>query len=414
MGSNRSQVGTSDRASSTDHRAAAMPVEMRDGYEALRAALRYGLDVSLYPRQVLMASVAGGDEVAYVHGIPDSSNLAAVTYAQDKHMRRELLARAGLPVPPGATFAIGTDVKRAKQFAQSIGYPVVVQPAVGDNMIEVLPAANEKQLTRAIDYLRTPETERPTFTRTAYALTLLLEPDEEDGRLVAPAKYRFMIERQVAGQRLRLLVVDGEAMCTVLMGTDPAAPPQRDVTDEVHPSLLSLAVTAANTIPGLAVVTLDLTVTDYGQPADAQDVHIVDFSERPLLATQAALSDDLAHRLGEEILLRRVCGSGVRPAPRDEVAVEFSVEGLTNPHSGVAAIVAAGNDYGLVGDLRIIDQVEGAAGGRVQGAPDQLAMLFERLVAGTLDGERAMLVRARQIPMLAESVHCGSFQLHVD
>jgi ABC-type transport system substrate-binding protein len=43
---------------------------------------------------------------------------------------------AGLPVPKGATFSVGRGVRDAKNFAERIGYPVVVKPAMGDNAIE--------------------------------------------------------------------------------------------------------------------------------------------------------------------------------------------------------------------------------------------------------------------------------------
>src|SRR5690606_41279686 len=149
----------------------------------------------------------GGPELSFVHGIPQTSSLAAVTYAQDKRMRRELLERAGLLVPPGGSFAIGRELDEALAFASEIGYPVVVKPAVGDNISESLvDIGDEQQLREAIAYLRQPELERPSFTRSAYGLTLLLEPEEEDGRTVAPAGYQFLLERQVPGNYLRLVV----------------------------------------------------------------------------------------------------------------------------------------------------------------------------------------------------------------
>lgn len=390
----------------------AVPADLRDGYEVLRAALRHGLDVSLYPRQVLMVATADGEEFAFVHGVPDTSTLAAVTYAQDKRMRRELLQRAGLPVPAGASFAIGREVDRAKRFARSVGYPVVVKPTVGDNLSEILPAANEKELSRAIEYLRRPEVERPTFTRTAYALTLLLEPDEEDGRSVAPAKYQFMVEQRPPGDRLRILLIDGEVSSALRLSNDLAKPAWQDVTEDLHQSLRDLAVKAALTVPGLTVVALDLSVADHTRPAGAE-VYIMDFSERPMLATQAAVSEGLAQRLGEQILLSRAAGNGLQPTPREEASVEFTIEGATNAPAAVAAICERANASGLVGHLTVVDQVEGRAEGHIQGDPAEVALLFELLLAGQIDRERAMLVRARQVPAAAAEVHQGTFR-HLD
>lgn len=404
-------------AESTPTATAADPTApaLRDGYELHRAALRHGLNVTLYPRQVLMASPpAGGTELTFVHGIPKTSTLAAVTYAQDKRMRRELLVRAGLPVPEGGTFAIGRELAQAKELAREIGYPVVVKPAVGDNLAEVFAGLrDEQQLDAAIEYLRTPELERPTFTRTAYALTLLLEPDEEDGRSVAPAGYQFLLERHVPGEYVHVMVLGDDLLAAVYCPGGPAGPagpagapglpgvtgPNRDVTDELHPSIAALAVEAAQTIPGLAVAAVDIVLADHRQAATDQQLWIVDFAERPLLAAAAGASEALSHRLGEAILSAHAAESAVTlAAPRDEVSVAVQVEGATDPHAVAAAIGAAAEEHGLTGTVSVADPVEGTAEGSLRGAPGAIAWIIESLLDGQLHGQRAMLVEAAHNP----------------
>lgn len=382
-----------------------IPATLRDGYEVHRAALAHGLDVVLYPRQVLMASPpGGGPELAFVHGVPQSSTLSAVTYAQDKRMRRELLQRASLPVPEGATFAIGRDRGRAREFARQIGYPVVVKPAVGDNLSEVFPGIqDERQLDAAIDYLRTPEAERPTFTRTAYGLTLLLEPDEDDdGRAVAPSSYQFLIERHVPGRQLRLLVLDGQVSSAVLGSGRPGGPPERrylDVTEDVHPSVRTLASEAARVIPGLTIVAVDLVLGDHRRPLAEQDHWIVGYAERPWLATQVAVSDVLGHRLGNAILASHAATLAVALGdPRDEVAIDFTVEGATQPSGVLDAIAAAAGARGLVQRASVSDRTGGTMAGTIQGPARQVAHVFELLLDGTLHGQRAMLVHERHRP----------------
>src|SRR5690606_24508975 len=91
--------------------------DLHDGYEIHRAALCRGLDVMLYPRQVLTTRApAGGAELSFAHGVPGTSTQSGVTFAQDRQMRREMQAAAGLPVPPGATFAVGREEWEAKRF----------------------------------------------------------------------------------------------------------------------------------------------------------------------------------------------------------------------------------------------------------------------------------------------------------
>lgn len=377
-----------------------LPAHLRDGYEIHRAALRYGLDVTLYPRQVLMARHPdGGPELAFIHGIPQSSTLAAVTYAQDKHMRRELLARAGLPVPEGATFAM-RDADQARSFAQTIGYPVVVKPAVGNNTTEVLHAADEAALERAIQYLQIPEEQRPTFTRAAYGLTLLQELREEDGKAVAPASYSFLVERRVAGQYLRFLVLADEVISVVhCRHGQPGSPDGSnvDVGDRVHPSLADVAVRAAHTLPGLTVVAVDIVVGDYTRPVGEQQAWIVETSERPWLVVQANVSAQHAEECAERILRYSATSHACRlDDPADEVRVSFHAEGLVRPDAAVDAIVAASAELGLEATAQVADQVEGTISGHLRGTPGAVAKICELLVGPGVNGQRAMLVEARQ------------------
>jgi hypothetical protein len=376
-----------------------MPAGLRDGYEVHRAALRYGFDVGLYPRQVLIATQPGQQgALSFVHGVPQASTLAAATYAQDKRMRRELFSRAGVPIPPGDTFAIGKEIERAREFARTVGYPVVVKPAVGDNMSEVLHAANERQLHEAIEYLRVPEAERPTFSRSAYALTLLLEPDEEDGRTVAPANYQFLVERRPSGQYLRFLVLGDEVVSSLrrLGGQSGAAAHYSLLAADVHPSLLSLAVRACHAVPGLSVAAVDITVADYTQPAASQEVRVVEFAERPNLSAQASVSEDLSHQLGEKILAYAAAGSGVAPlTARDEISIDFRIEGAADIVGVTDAIGADAVRLGLAVGVAATDPVEGITDGRADGPPGGIAELFELLVGERLHGQRAMLVDQR-------------------
>ncbi|NEE04094.1 hypothetical protein [Phytoactinopolyspora halotolerans] len=381
---------------------AALPPEVRDGYEVHAAALRRGLDVALYPRQVMMAGGGENDEMAFIHGVPESSSLGSVTYAQDKRMRRALLERAELPLPKGATFSVGRGIKDAKNFVERLGYPVVVKPAMGDNAIETFPGIrNEEQLDAAIDYLMTPPTERDTFVRAAYALTELREPGEEDGRVVVPPGYRFLIEEHVHGEYVRLLVVDGLVRSVVHCPGPPsvaAAEHGRDILGEVHPTLQQLAIDAVQAMPGLGVAAVDIVVGDYQRPAAGQGVWIVELSERPGLAVQADVAEELSQFLGDVILTHGAAvGDLSLEEARDDVAVEFHAEAIPDLDGAVAALADAARDFGITGHVGVTDRVEGVADGLLQGSARHIAWLSEMLLDGRLNGHRAMLVEERQV-----------------
>ncbi|AYY11926.1 hypothetical protein EF847_03580 [Actinobacteria bacterium YIM 96077] len=375
---------------------------IRDGHEIHQAALRHGLNVVLYPRQVLMVTTPDGEhELSFIHGIPQSSTLAAVTYAQDKRMRRAHLERAGVPVPRGATFSVGRGLNDAKNFAERIGYPIVVKPAMGDNAIETFHnVLDEDQFDRAIDYLRTPPTERDTFVRSAYALTELREPGEEEGRVVVPPGYRFLIEEQVKGEYIRILVVGGEARSAVLLPVPPSSMESseagQDVFDELHATARQLAADAIRAVPGLTVGFVDLVVTDHRHPVADQHAWVVELGERPGLSAQASVSGELSQAGGASILRHHAGERSIDlPDPQDDVAVEFHAAAVPDLDGAVTVIAEIARSMELSGYIEITDRVEGIADGVLQGPAQHIAWLAEMLVDGTLAGHSAMLVEER-------------------
>jgi D-alanine-D-alanine ligase-like ATP-grasp enzyme len=369
---------------------------LHDGYEIHAAALRRGLDVMLYPRQVLTAGSRPQDgELSFVHGIPGSSTQSGVTYAQDKQMRRELQAAAGLPVPAGAGFAIGRELYEAKRFAARIGYPVVVKPRLGDNMVEVLPGLrNEHELTAAIDYLRTAPVRRPHFTRASYAITLLSEPIEEAGQTFVPAGYRFLVERHISGHYLRFLVLHDRVVSAVHAPAGLGYSNRIcDVTNQTHPTVSQLAVDAARAVPGLALAAVDIVLADHRKPVTEQRPVIVEFSERPWLEMQRRVSVALSRHLADTILSEYAAGMGVALGPpRIGADVRFRIHGAADATGAATAIAAAADRCLLIARIERADRVAGAVSGTLAGSVDDVACIFELLVAGRLDGQRAMFV----------------------
>lgn len=375
---------------------------LRDGYEVHRAALAHGFDVTLLPRQVMeVEQPAAGVRTAFSHGVPQQTTLAAVTYAQDVRMRRDMVMRAGYAVPTGATFSMGGSSRRAVRYAQeTLGFPVVLKPAVGDNTIDVITGiGSAEQLERAIEFFHTPPTERPGYTRAAYALTELREPGvTDDGRVMVPPGYRFLVEQQVQGEYLRFLVLDGEVLNVLLCPQGPwkSSPEQiKDVTGAVDVSLKEIAAGVVEAIPGITLAAIDLVVQDHTRYTEPDDAPVVEYSERPWLEVQHRAARALAEDMGNQILS---FGAGTALAePKESVSVEFTIEGSVHPEKLLTALSSEFEKLELSGDAALTDPAIGTITGRVEGDPANIAWLVESMLDTGLDGQRAMLVEQRHI-----------------
>ena len=384
--------------------------ELRDGYEVHQAALARGLDVRLLPRQVMEVSIPGDapTTVGFSHGVPETTTLAGATYAQDLRMRRAMLSKAGYTQPRGATFSVGRSQNLARRFADRIGYPVVLKPAVGDNTIEV--AANllsRHDLIDAVRYLYTPPSKRENFTRAAYALTELREPGRVNGKIVAPPGYRFLVEKHLRGQYLRFIVIDRQVRNVLYCPKGPwesSGDQIQDVTASTHESLKEAAIGAANAIPGLAVVALDMIVRDFKQETPRKRARIVELSERPWLAVQHQANPELAIELADEILASAVPQALDRPR-QGTIATEVLISGAVDPNRLLQALQELSDELGIRAQLRESDHVLGQLRGTVHGRPANIAWLMERLLDGGIKGQRAMMVDQRALQnIVTESV----------
>lgn len=375
-----------------------LPNAIRDGYEIHKAALARGLNVRLLPRQVMEVTLADDSTstVGFTHGVPQSTTLAGATYAQDLRMRRAMLLKAGFSVPRGATFSVGRSRGLGRKFAERTGFPVVVKPAVGDNTVEVQTGLkNKRQLRQAIEYLYTPPSKRKNFTRSAYALTELREPGRINGEFVAPPGYRFLVEKQVHGQYLRFLVINGEIHNVMYCPDGPWKSRARnmgDVTDVIHSSLKDIAVRAARAVPGLALVALDMVVPDFEVDTSVKDAKIVEFSERPWLSVQFRKSSDLASKMAEEILRTSLPPQVVDLEPQERISAEVLIGGAVDPVALLRVLNEKFSELDIQSELHESDHTLGQIRGRVEGNPAHVAWVFERLLDMGIRKQRAMLV----------------------
>jgi hypothetical protein len=369
---------------------------MRDGVAVHTAALAAGLTTRLLSRQVLQIYAPEGETTAFTHGVPQGSTLAAVTYSQDLRMRRGLLGHAGIPQPRGATFSVGRGRDSALRYAREIGYPVVIKPALGDSTIDVKRGIHSAgNLNAAFDEFLTPVRHRPGHTEAAYGITELRKPGWRKGKETVPPGYSLLIEKELAGRYLRILVIDGHIASVVQCPNGPWGPNNTPMEDlgELKETVTDLVTAVGAELPGLRVLSVDVVVAPDSQLKEGSPpALVVEVSERPWLEVQHRIDPNLCRALAERILVTELPGRHFG-ASRDhiEAAAEFS--GVIDPSAFVRTVISYAELLGVAAELSVTDTALGHVGGTLRGRPDRVAEIVEIVLDDGIDSQVAMKAR---------------------
>lgn len=292
-----------------------------DGVAVLRVLLEQETGLEIYPRQIVIVRDIGEEEFIYSHGVPDTTALTAATTVQHKRMRRALIRRSGVRIPDGGTFPVGVGIPRSKRFAERLGYPVVLKPAVGDpGTFWFTDITNEEELDAAIAAVKTPVDKREGIFHSGYTPLVLGQPGSEDGEPTVPRNYRYLIEKRMTGVLVRFLVNQGVILSALECEgspTDGSFRGGKEILPEVHAELRGKVLDAYQAIPDLAVAAIDVVVSDPSAPLFGQNWAVVDYFERPFLWVHAATNSAAALDLAERIVRAHFAESGfaVKKAP---------------------------------------------------------------------------------------------------
>lgn len=287
------------------------------GHLLEREALALGLSTTRYSKGAFVATDGVHEPLPFKWSRSPLSSAVSLALCTHKEATRMRLARAGVPVPKGRTFANG-DYDSARAFAERIGYPVVVKPAMGVRGIGVVAnIQSEAELTRAFEHLEESKLGGQDFivekhvTGRDYRIVvvgdeviaaILREPASVVGdgtRSVAelvvrknlvrrlnphlwgrPIKYdaaaRYQLER--AGMTLDSVPAEGQRVllsssCSLSQGGDSI-----DVLDELHPSIKDACVRAVQAVPGLSFCGVDFLLEDHTKPVDEQEAGICELN----------------------------------------------------------------------------------------------------------------------------------------
>lgn len=381
-----------------------VPRPFVDGWMVLEAALQQGLNALLLPRQVTLLAYGFPvpSEFAFAHGVPAASSMSAVTFAQDRRLRRALLERAQVPIPKGATFSIRS-LQRAQRYAERIGYPVVVKEAIGENPARAISDVASAEGVEEAFYrlrLRDPDAGAPgrSLQIAGYAQTRLAWDLDDAGNQVSPARTRFLVEKQLVGQVVRIFSSGDPAPRAIRRIQLDSA--WENSSSNVPAGLMDLAARARRAVPGLAAASIDV-VTDTGAsrvngPLSA----VVEVAERIRLADYREADEQLGRGIAGSLLRQQAAEAGIelrKKVRSDEpLVIEACIEGLSRPASADETVGPLGSDCGI--DVRVMsaDTTTGGVRTRAVGVPEKVALWLERTMGGFGLDDRATSILVEQ------------------
>lgn len=272
--------------------------------------LRRGIEVTWLTPRFCLADVDGttlGYEVTATH----ATGHAGTRAASRKDLARTLLAAAGLVIADGQKFSPVDGQALAAQYASAIG-PVVVKPVDGNKGRGVTVGVEDSAKFDRAWELATQEAGRGILVERQFigtegrflvvggqciSVTKRIPPHvvgngvdsvreliaaKNDLRRQNPVVSRYPIIMDAhrldrlhqQGYDLDDVPTDGETLILDLKAGLSTGAEGANITDEVHPSYLDIAASAALVFPGLDIAGVDIISRDFTQPANGEN-HII-------------------------------------------------------------------------------------------------------------------------------------------
>ncbi len=367
------------------------------GHLLEREALARGMSTIRFSKGAFVASDRRHEPLVFKWSRSPLSSAVALAMCTHKEATRIRLSRAGVPVPRGRTFGNG-DLETARAFADHLGYPVVVKPAMGVRGIGVVAGiADRTELDLAFEQLTDSKLGDQDFIVEKHIpgkdyrivvvgdrviAAILREPASVIGdgvRSVAellinknafrrlnphlwgrPIMYdaaaRYQLER--IGMDLESVPAKGQHIllsnsCSLSQGGDST-----DVLDELHPSIKQACVAAVQAIPGLAFCGVDFLLEDHTVPLDEQESGICELNahaaigncEYPFFGTPR----EVARIFIDECVTRY--GLDVAAEPASEVSLQLTIKGRTMGTNYAHWMRRNAREFGLAGWVRRINR----------------------------------------------------------
>ncbi|MDO8507905.1 MAG: ATP-grasp domain-containing protein [bacterium] len=248
-------------------------------------------------------------------------NLVKMT--ADKYLTKNLLRKNGISAPEGEVFSAHS-FKEAVEYAQKIGFPVVVKPNWGSHGDSVfVEIKNERELVSAVNHL-----EEETGVNTLFLVEKHLPGKEYRVFITIEGKYAVLnrdpahvigdgkhniselgeieskkrddrkkrylcpivFDRQVdnflkeSGKDLRYIPKKDEKIYLRKTSNLAKGGVSEDVTDEVHSSVIDIAQKVLDVFQGLPFIGLDIMTENIDEPQTKSSYGIVEVNSNPGLS----------------------------------------------------------------------------------------------------------------------------------
>lgn len=337
-----------------------------------RECLAFGLSTERTSRQTFLASCTSGGSMAFNKSGTVLSSRPAAPLSQNKHSTRVLLQKRGVPVPRGRRFHQGS-FSQALNYAEELGYPVVLKPVHGGKGRGVVTGIlTREELERAYyditrdelghdDFLVEEEIEgdayrvlvvgdsavsvlisrRGTVTgdgrRTVRQLVRdrQMVRDQNPHLMSRPIPIDDRLQHLLRRQQCELdtvlepgRVVDFTYGSNTHLGGEPA-----QVLAQTHPSILEASVRAVRAVPGLGVGGVDFLIPRIDRPLGEQRAAICEVNSLPAVDSHEypLFGDSLP--VAREMVQRSAAYSGIQLSgyrSNVRLAVTFHTSNMTH------------------------------------------------------------------------------------
>ncbi|NLS10062.1 ATP-grasp domain-containing protein [Nesterenkonia sp. MY13] len=333
---------------------------------------------------------------------------------KNKHSTRLVLQRAGIPVPKGRSFRF-SDLLWAEEYAESLGYPVVVKPLNGmEGKGVVTDVMSKAQLEWAFSHVEESAygggdiLVEEQIRGEAYRFLVIRDRVvsvlyKRRGRIVGDGSKSVgaLIEEKQAFRRanphllsrplkvteatnqllsqqgygLESVPAEGEEVLITYSSNTHQGGEHAQVISQVHSSYLEASVEAVKAIPGLKFAGVDFLIEDPTQPIETQGAAICEVNSVPGADTHEYPLIGEPRPVISELLLHSASESGVRlrNSPATDVDVDVEIVGRFKDQTYVEWLNEKAKSLGVTGEVARITSTR--ASGAWFGSPHMVSIL---------------------------------------